>query len=295
MNLLVRLLRAYLRTGWRGTSRVPRTLAQLVPALRAFPVPVGAAHVYMDLRTDAAHRWLRADSYEPAERSLMRALVRPDDVVYDVGANIGMHTASLSPWVRQVHAFEPQVLPLLRRTADSLGNVVLHACALGDEDGTVDLYIPHDRTKASLADWTRRGERTPCRVRRLDDLELPAPDLVKVDVEGAELRVFRGARRLLDRPDAPIVLFEANRHTAVGSGVEQRAALDFLASLDAPRWRFFRLAPRTGGAVEPLPIAEPLPGVHVMVLAVPESRLARLASVPTVAAPGAGGEAGAGG
>jgi FkbM family methyltransferase len=57
-----------------------------------------------------------------------------------------------------------------------------------------------------------------CEERRLDDLTtancIPRPDFIKCDVEGAELKVFQGASKTLDCVDAPIILFEANVHTA---------------------------------------------------------------------------------
>lgn len=72
------------------------------------------------------------------------------------------------------------------------------------------------------------------------------PHFIKCDVEGAELLVSRGARGVLARADAPIVLFEVNRHTAEGFGVPTPAAKDFLAGLPLPRCRFFAVR-GTGG------------------------------------------------
>jgi FkbM family methyltransferase len=167
-------------------------------------------------------------------------------------------------------------VPSLSRTARGLGNATVLTHALSDETGQRTLFISTDAMKTSLADWTDRsvdGEarQAACEQRRLDDLvadgTIPQPDFIKCDVEGAELLVFRGARTVLDRADAPIVLFEVNRHTAEGFGVPTPAATDFLAGLPLARYRFFVV--RGTGELARLDAA--LQGGNV--LAIPEAKM----------------------
>jgi hypothetical protein len=129
-----------------------------------------------------------------------------------------------------------------------------------------------------LADWTDRaidGEvhQGACKQRRLDDLvreeEIAMPDFIKCDVEGAELLVFRGGRRVLDRPDGPIVLFEVNVHTVQGFGFAISDAKEFLETLRSPRYRFFEV--RSDGTLPRLGALTQSPNV----LAIPESKLSR--------------------
>jgi hypothetical protein len=84
-----------------------------------------------------------------------------------------------------------------------------------------------------------------CHERRTDNLiaeqELPLPDFIKCDVEGAELLVFEGARQTLNRVDAPIILFEANECASRAFNFEISAAKDFLANLEAPHYCFFEV------------------------------------------------------
>jgi hypothetical protein len=157
-------------------------------------------------------------------------------------------------------------------------NASLHTYGLSDRTGRRTLFVPADDTKASFADWTDEaidGEahQTVCEARRLDDLvrerTIPPPDFIKCDVEGAELLVFRGGQTVLDRPDAPIVLFEVSRHTAAGFGFAALDAKEFLAKLPAPRYRFFEI--RSDGT---------LPRIDTLkrwsnVLAIPESKVGR--------------------
>jgi FkbM family methyltransferase len=246
----------------------------------------GCAPLYVDLRSGHARYLLRGEPWpeppwEPAEQAAMRRVVARGEVAFDIGANIGVHSVLLSALVGptgRLVMFEPNpdLIPGLRRTAHGLGNTVLLPYALSDEIGQRTLFIAPDAMKTSLADWTDRaveGAVRPgtCEQRRLDDLvadgTLPRPDFIKCDVEGAELLVFRGARAILARADAPIVLFEVNRHTAEGFGVPTAAAKDFLAGLPEARYRFF--AVRAAGSLTRLDPA--FRGGNV--LAIPEAKL----------------------
>jgi FkbM family methyltransferase len=174
---------------------------------------------------------------------VLRTLVRPGDVAYDVGANRGFLFAQIAslvgPTGRAV-GFEPNpaLLTALRRTAASTPWMTLEEVGLSDTAGVADLHIGASHEKSSLGDWLRDhdGEHTrrvPVTLRRIDDLVaqgLPRPDVVKVDVEGNELRVFRGAREVLDRADAPILLYESNVYAApYATGEPANAATRFLA------------------------------------------------------------------
>lgn len=213
----------------------------------------------------------------------MRRVVSRGDVVLDIGANVGLHAVFLSSLIGpggKLFVFEPNValLPTLRRTVRGMKNASLHAYGLSDQTGSRTLFVPADDTKASFADWTDEaidGEahEAVCEQRRLDDLvregTIAAPDFIKCDVEGAELLVFRGGQTVLDRPDAPIVLFEVNGHTAEGFGFAALDAKEFLENLPAPRYRFFEI--RSDGT---LPRSDTLK-LWSNVLAIPESKVAR--------------------
>ncbi len=184
----------------------------------------------------------------------MDRFVTLGQVVFDVGANVGLHTAYLSRLVGpegKVFAFEPN--PALKqglsRTCKSLGNAHLFSLALSNECGQRPLYVPADHTMASLRKWQPAAE-IQCKVSTLDSLNLPQPSFIKCDVEGAELNVFQGARCILDRPDAPIVLFEVNQHNVAAFGRGVTAAIEFLQGLRTD-YQFFEIA-EEDGAMSPL-------------------------------------------
>jgi FkbM family methyltransferase len=155
--------------------------------------------------------------------------VRPGDIVCDIGANKGSFIYWLSWWVRegQVVAFEPQP-ELARGLANicrmiGLGNVTVEAKAVSSRSGVQDLFLPAGHQPgASLVREAAGPENVTTLsvpVVALDDYfdENDKVALLKIDVEGAELGLLRGAERILRR-HAPLLVFECeNRHLAPGN------------------------------------------------------------------------------
>ena len=271
-------------------------LARRLPSLHHVPVVVGTTVIHLDLRDDNSHLLLKGSPWPRApwehdEQTVMRHIVRPGDVTFDVGAHFGLHTVLLAQLVQPagtVHVFEPNPHrhdALEYVAAASRGTITLHRFGLSDRNGEATLFSPEsDESMSSLSDWTEGRVGTVaslrCEVRRLDDViaseGLPHPDFIKIDVEGAERRVFEGARATLDRVDAPCILYEANTHCARGFGDSISAATEWLAALTAPAYRFFEVQP--GGTLGP--VLPPLPSsvIAANLVAVPASRMDRLAA-----------------
>jgi FkbM family methyltransferase len=291
LNPLARSVRLYLRSRLRGSTRLTYLLAQRFRSLQQVPVDIpGWAPVYVDLRLANAHYMLMESPYnglwrELDEVEIMHRFVHAGDVAFDIGANVGLHSILLSRLVGpkgKLCAFEPnaELLHALKFTIEQLGNATLYSIALSNKDAESQLFIPPDNTVASLADWTIASPKfnqdgpshvITCSERRLDDLieagQLPQPDFIKCDVEGAELRVFEGGVRTLNRVDAPIILFEANECASRGFNVGVSAAKDFLASLKEPHYRFYEI--HEGGKLVAM---EEVNLTFSNILAVPESK-----------------------
>jgi FkbM family methyltransferase len=294
-----------MRTGWKGSTRGPSLLGRYVPWLQQLPVAVSDdQYVYVDLRDGLSHLLLagapwRAAPWEQDEQALMRHLVRRGDVVFDIGAHIGLHTvllSSLAGEIGTVHAFEANALriPGLARTLSRLPNAVLHPVGLGDRAGVTALFVPEDQTMASLADFTQgrvgRVTRVDADIRRLDDImaaeRIPVPAFIKCDVEGAEYHVFQGAVAALDRPDAPIILYEADALSAPAFGLDVTSATALLKSLARPRYQVYWVQP--GGTLRPIDL--PREADHFNLLAVPEQLRERLTGTPVLGFNGGAGD-----
>jgi FkbM family methyltransferase len=164
-----------------------------------------------------------------AEFEIIRRHLRSGDIACDIGANKGGFVYWLSCWVGdgRVVAFEPQP-QFARRLADvcraiKLDNVTVEAKAVYSHSGAQDLFIPAGHSPgASLTQKAAEAASFTALsvpVVALDDYfdENDRVALLKIDVEGAEPGVFRGAERIL-RQHAPLLVFECeNRHLAPGN------------------------------------------------------------------------------
>lgn len=128
-------------------------------------------------------------------------LIRPDDVVVEVGANIGGTSLKLSRIVKEVYAFEPNpyCFKILERYARKRKNIRPFNLALSDYNGTVDLNMTKDklRTKSSSITTEFGGKSVQVKCSTLDSLDLK-PSVVILDCEGAEVDVLRGSRKTLE-------------------------------------------------------------------------------------------------
>jgi FkbM family methyltransferase len=217
----------------RGRSRFVSWLLRRFSYFHEQRVTLGNRTVYADFR-QAMCFGLAVRSLEDEEQTIIRKYVRPDDVAFDIGGNVGLHTGLLADLAREVHVFEPQPRPaaLLHKSFVSAGNVTVHELALSNFDGDVDLFVPSDDSMASLGKC-KGGRSIRCTAARLDSLHLPHPAFIKCDVEGAELVVFRGAEKILDRKDAPVLLFEQSSEAMTALCCQPDDVTTFLTGLRA--------------------------------------------------------------
>jgi FkbM family methyltransferase len=153
------------------------------------------------------------------DAELCRPFLKSGDMVIDVGANIGLYSRVFSAYVGaqgSVHALEPipETFGYLSYNVERLGlkNVFLHNVAAAATSGNSRMSVPTMRagfTNIYEAQLNDAGE-IPVQTRRLDDLFAGSkPAFIKIDVEGYEAEVIRGAERLL-RMCHPALLIEAS-------------------------------------------------------------------------------------
>lgn len=154
--------------------------------------------------------------------------LRDDDVYWDVGANIGTHAllpAAARPDARVI-AVEPHhrnVAKLIRnKTLNGLDSVTILPIALSDREGTATLRGADDRPGYGSFSLTGGSEETVADVpvRPGDDViddGVPAPTVVKIDVEGGELAVLEGLSETLSEGSIRTVFCEVHRHEGVAA------------------------------------------------------------------------------
>ena len=165
-----------------------------------------------------------------AEMTVIKQTVRPADIICDIGANKGSYLYWFSRWVPQgrVVAFEPQaeLAAYLAKACTSLGlrNVQVEAKAVAASSGNLTLYVPGSGDSPGASLNAEIAARESCRtvtvpVVALDDYFEPGAriSVLKIDVEGAELKLFQGAKRILTE-QGPLLVFECeNRHLETGT------------------------------------------------------------------------------
>lgn len=178
---------------------------------------------------------LKVSGYERKSVAAIQSFLHPGCVFFDIGAHMGLFTLQAAPLCAAVHAFEPvpETREMLQHnvSVNRLNNVIVNACAISDRQGEVEIYEgAQDNTgTSSLAPPTNYSGR----VFRVPSLTLDSyaaaqrviPSVIKIDVEGAELLVLKGARALLQEK-RPVILveFAPANHARFGYSVDDLAA-----------------------------------------------------------------------
>ncbi len=192
------------------TGRLLRKPLNLIPTSAVLPVLQGPLRGTRWITGSASHGcWL--GSYEYSKQLAFAKAVHSADVVYDVGANVGFYTLLASRLVgRQgrVYSFEPfpNNIAVLNRhlRLNDVTNATVFEAAVADKPGHMRF------AQGELHQEGRLSETGSIKVRvvSLDDLVLSGlaqpPQLMKIDVEGAELQVLHGAAMIL-REYKPVI------------------------------------------------------------------------------------------
>lgn len=213
-----------------GTWRVAQLVATATPTWRKVRILASdGSPIWLDLRDPGCFHLLVNGVTEEAERVVVAPYIRADSVSIDIGANIGTwarELAAMSP-AGKVYALEPasHTYALLERNAAEVSNVVPHRLALADEPGVMHLAYA---MSSGVRFLSNEGE--PVTVETLDNFvegeKVSRVDFIKLDVEGAEMKVLKGAEETL-RKHRPVVVFEHIRSIAERGGYTKEDVVAF--------------------------------------------------------------------
>jgi FkbM family methyltransferase len=202
----------------KGRWRIASLLNRLFPAETVTFELAGVGSLTLDLNVQMQQHvyWAGLSRDDAAIVRLARAMLPRHGVFLDVGANIGIHTLAIAHHLSKggaVVAFEPHPvnhrLLIHNLKQNHLHHVVAERLGLAETATTLIGTGSADSGNWSLA--SQGDYRFEVRLVRLDDYlhdhPLPRLDLMKLDVEGAELRVLRGARQTIKR-FRPLIVFE---------------------------------------------------------------------------------------
>lgn len=206
--------------------------------------------VFLHHREDIGLVVLMSGGFERAETEFAVGQARPGTVAIDVGANVGMFTVPLALAVGpsgRVLTIEPSPENVARLESNlelnSLENVVVEPIAVGDRAGQLVLQLASDpgfHSTAEIAESRSVDEHLTVRAETLDQVWLrahaPAVSFIKIDTEGSEDAVLRGAEQIL-RACQPELLVEAKGEDRV------RELDNWLGALGYSRTRHRGFAP----------------------------------------------------
>jgi FkbM family methyltransferase len=180
--------------------------------------------------------------HERYEAELVRRLLKDDDGFWDVGANVGYFTLVAATALAnrgQIVAFEPGENAFARLveniSLNAYDNIKTFQLAVSDREGEAVLHVLGDIADSSASLYPAgpaQGIEEVCRTVSLDHFrreeDLSPPDLIKLDVEGAELAVLQGARELM-AATPPLLLVEMEEKNLRAAGASREAIRQFLA------------------------------------------------------------------
>lgn len=182
---------------------------------------------------------LNFGAYEPEVADVMFQLLAPGMKIFDIGANVGWFSVQFAKNDSSagVYAFEPieDTFRWLKKNAvlNETPNLKLYNFGLGNESGPVEFFVyPECSGGSSMADNSKRSsvEKIKCQIKRMDDFCDEAnvwPDFIKCDVEGAELFVFKGGSKAIDK-SKPIIVTEMLRKWSASFGYHPNDIIAFL-------------------------------------------------------------------
>lgn len=181
--------------------------------------------------------------HERYEARLIELLLDAGEVFWDIGANIGYFSLVAAAALKnsgQVVAFEPgkKAYERLRENVslNPFNNILTYQVAVTDTEGEAVLYLTDDFADSSANLYhagTAQTRQEVCPTVSLDkfqpDQGLPSPNFLKIDVEGAELAVLRGAARIIAH-GLPLFLMEMEEKNLAAAGTSRAEIQKLLAA-----------------------------------------------------------------
>ena len=143
--------------------------------------------------------------------------------ILDIGANIGYNTLMFSDY-GPVHSFEPVYHQIVNKNCESnalKNKVLVYPCALSDTQEVKEIYLPpREKVSDTFTNYggtsfhhegDMQGRSLLVECARLDDVYTGTPSVIKIDVEGHELKVLMGAKELITK-HKPTILIELLPH-----------------------------------------------------------------------------------
>jgi len=194
--------------------------------------------------------------FEPADVAGFRTFIKPNGVVFDVGANIGQYSLLASKLMGQtgkIYAFEPSLdiqSKLKRNIAlNNFRNIEVVPCAVAASSGVMKFYSANEVANQGVGSLMpvqeyrsniRSNEGVDVDVVSLDDFcetrNIGRVDVLKIDVEGFDLEVLKGAKKLMKNNPDLVIMSEVEPMNLEQLGVTAKDFYNFMEAQDFHAW-----------------------------------------------------------
>lgn len=167
-------------------------------------------------------------SYQYGKYALAMPYVKNKRVCIDIGSHVGLWAFHMAHDFENVMCFEPveEHRQCWAKNMNGLSNVTLYPCALGAEEGMVSIEC---RTNGSSGDSQVSGD-GGIKMYQLDIFEFDDVDFIKIDCEGYELEVLKGAIKTIERC-SPVIIVEQKGNMIERYGSKKLGAVHFLEKI----------------------------------------------------------------
>lgn len=175
-------------------------------------VEINGHRIYLD--KDDSLRLSFIKEYEPYERRLVQAYIKPGNIAMDIGAHIGYFTLLMARAVGprgRVYAFEPhpENFRILKKNIEYNGykNVILINKAVSDKKAKEKLYLAkYSNSSHGFYNLDNTKKFIEVETTRLDDYESKV-DFIKIDAEGNEIKILAGMKKIIENsPDLEMIV-----------------------------------------------------------------------------------------
>lgn len=227
------------RAEFKGRVRLVRALHKHLQPAESSSLYRMPNHTWMMLNLrDPMQADIYYGLYETQLQELILALLTPGMTFFDLGAHVGFYTIAAAQKVGtagSVHAFEPLAsnFKLLESTvaANHFSQVYVNHVAVADHAGTVTLHVPNTSEHnasgfATLMDFLPGAISESVPAVSLDEYvstrNIAQIDLIKMDIEAAEVLALRGMEHILSAPHKPRIFSEINVPRLQDAGYEPK-------------------------------------------------------------------------
>ena len=174
-------------------------------------------------------RWILDGEYQKHQRDTILKFINRTGNAIDIGAHVGFWLKDMCNHFNYVYAFEPieEVRQCLSRNVTAM-NYKTYSFGLGAKNDVIN--VNYNPTETGNTHASKDGNQT-ITIRKLDDMNLPKIDYVKVDTEGFEIEVLKGGENMI-KEYKPFVHVEVKERILKKQGISSNDVEDYLTSIN---------------------------------------------------------------